>query len=119
MATNREFADGDQLAVVVTHPTTPNSGDPVRVGALCGVALTDEDEDTGLTTVQFDGVFRLSVTAATAITPGSVIHYDDAAGPGTGVLSNDATGSDGVIGVSLDSLASGTDIIRVKLRNAV
>jgi predicted RecA/RadA family phage recombinase len=69
MATNRKYESGKQLAVACTAPATPSSGDPVLFGQRPGVALTDEDA-AGLTTVQFDGVFDLSVqpstTAATA-----------------------------------------------------
>lgn len=46
MATNitRYLDEAFQLAVACSNPTTPVSGDPVRVGALTGIALTDEGE---------------------------------------------------------------------------
>lgn len=46
MATNitRYLDEAFQLAVACSNPTAPVSGDPVRVGALTGIALTDEGE---------------------------------------------------------------------------
>lgn len=78
MATNIVHEQGDQLYVTVTAPAEPNSGDPVRVGQLPGVALTDEQAD-GKTTVKFDGTANLMVEAAGgAISIGDVLYYDDA-----------------------------------------
>ncbi len=93
MTTNRKYEKGDNLQVVVTHPTTPASGDPVRFGQRPGVALTDEDA-AGLTSVQFDGVFQLSVkgidgSGNAAVTAGDILYYTDGDTP---VLNKKTTG---------------------------
>ena len=80
MATNRKYESGKQLAVACTAPATPSSGDPVLFGQRPGVALTDEDA-AGLTTVQFDGVFDLSVQAVnnggnSAVAAGDKLYYE-------------------------------------------
>lgn len=78
MATNRVFANKNRLSVACTDPATPASGDPVIFGQRPGVALTDEDAN-GNTSVQFDGVFNLSVKgtngANTAIAAGDILYY--------------------------------------------
>jgi predicted RecA/RadA family phage recombinase len=115
MATNIIFEDGDQLDLVCTHPTTPASGDPVRYGAICGVALRAESAD-GKTTVKFNGVADLSVKAIdgngnSAVAVGDAITYTDADTP---VLSKKA----GVptIGYALEAIDAGaTATIRVRL----
>jgi hypothetical protein len=89
MATNRVAADGYQLSVVCSNPTTPQSGDPVRFGYLTGVALTDESEGgnpSGYTSVDFGPrVWDLSVKAtdgsSNAVAAGDAIYYVDADTP--------------------------------------
>lgn len=116
MATNRVYEHGTQFAAVCSEPTTPNSGDPVLVGQIPGVALTDEQAD-GTTTIQTDGVFELSVKGETttnaAIAVGDILYYDAAATPHK--LNKDNT--NGVrFGYALEALASGaTSTIRVKV----
>ena len=116
MATNRIFKDGDQLQLAATHPATPASGDPVRVGQIPGVALTNEDTADGLTTIQFDGVFDLSVKGVdgggnSAVAVGDILYYVDADTP---VLSKKTAGVR--FGYALEAIASGgTDTIRVKV----
>ncbi len=117
MATNVIFDKGDQLSVVATHPAAPDSGDPVRVGEICGVALTDERSD-GTTSVKFDGVVDVSVKAIngggnSAVAVGDAIYYVDADTP---VLSKKTTGT--LFGYALEAITSGsTDTINVKLAN--
>jgi len=58
MATNikRYLDEQFVLSVACSNPTTPASGDPVRAGELCGIALTDESEggnSSGNTSVYF------------------------------------------------------------------
>lgn len=79
MAKNRVYAEGRQLSVAVTDPDTPASGDPVVVGQLPGVALTDERPD-GTTTVAFEGVFELPVRGVdsagnSAVAVGDILYY--------------------------------------------
>lgn len=115
MAKNVIFDKGDQLSVAVSHPATPVSGNPVRVGVIGGVALTDERTD-GTTSVKFNGVVDVSVKAIngggnSAVAVGDQIYYVDADTP---VLSKKNTGA--VYGVALEAITSGaTDTIRVRL----
>jgi predicted RecA/RadA family phage recombinase len=78
MATNEVYERGTHLALAATDPTTPASGDPVIVGQLPGVALTDEDDD-GVTTIVTEGVYDLSVKGTTgsdsAVAVGDIIYY--------------------------------------------
>ena len=67
MARNETYPLGRQLALAVTSPATPASGDPVIVKNLGGVALEAKNATTGLTSVKFDGVFTLPVANATAV----------------------------------------------------
>lgn len=115
MAGNIVFEDGDQLSVVCTDPAAPDSGDPVRLGARCGVALTDERTD-GTTTVKFDGVADLSVKGVngagnSAVAVGDELFYVDADDP---KISKKTTGTH--FGYALEAVASGaTSTIRVKV----
>jgi predicted RecA/RadA family phage recombinase len=80
MATNEVFEYGRKLSVVCTDPATPASGDPVLYGQRPGVALTDENTTTGETSVQFDGVWDLSVKGIdgggnSAVAKGDILYY--------------------------------------------
>lgn len=118
MATNRVYDDGNQLSVVCTHPATPVSGQPVRIGDLCGVATTDERAD-GTTSVQFSGAYNVSVKGIdgggnSAVAVGDTIYYVDADTP---VLSKKNTGK--VFGTALAAVTSGaTATIAVRLAGA-
>ena len=91
--------------------------DPVLVGEIPGVALTDERAD-GTTTVDMEGVFDLAVegkdaaNANTTMSVGDVVYYDAA---NTIKLNRDDT--NGVrFGYALEALASGASgTIRVKV----
>ncbi len=109
MATNQK---GDYIAVwqksvVCSHPTTPLSGYPVRIGAETGVALTNEStagtdlsgNATGYTTVDVGpGRWKLSVKGVNdagnvAVADGDALYYVDAdIGSGTGFLSKKRSG---------------------------
>lgn len=115
MATNIRYEHCDQIALAVTDPASPGSGDPVLVGELPGVALIDEQAD-GLTTVKLNGAADLSVqgydgTANAAITAGDIVYYNSGASP----VLNVNTG--GVrYGYALQDVASGaTATIPVKI----
>lgn len=116
MATNRVYEHGTQFDAVCSEPTTPASGDPVLVGQIPGVALTNEQTD-GTTTIQTDGVFELSVkgetTTSAAVAVGDILYYDSAATPHK--LNKDST--NGVrYGYALEAVSSGaTATIRVKV----
>lgn len=113
MAKNQIYEPGYKLSVVVTDPTTPASGDPVRYGVLTGVALTDEGEGGNIateTTVDFGpGVWDLPVTAESgAISVGDTLFYDDA----LHAVNNDAVNGY-FFGFALEAVASGTATINV------
>lgn len=122
MATNRIFENTDRLTVTVTHPAAPNSGDPCRWGERVGVALNDEVEHgdlTGKTTVQFDGVFDVSVkgidgSGNSTVAVGDKLYYTDADTP---PLSKKATGR--YAGYAMEAVTSGaTATIRVAFTGA-
>ncbi len=116
MARNITREIGNQLAVTVSHPTTPTSGSPVRWGAKAGVALTDKDAVTLKTTVKFDGCATISVkgidgSGNSAVALGDALYYTDADTP---PVSKKATGT--YIGNAMGTVASaGTAIIEVRL----
>lgn len=117
MAKNKVFHNGRQLSLVCSAPATPESGDPVLVGQIPGVALTDERAD-GTTSVDMEGVFDLAVegkdsaNANTAVAAGDIVYYDAA---NTIKLNKDST--NGVrYGYALEAIASGQNaVIRVKV----
>ena len=85
----------DGRRVVCSHPTTANSGDPVRYGEMTGVALDDEDT-AGYTEVDFTPgrSWDLSVKGVdgggnSAVVVGDKIYYVDADTP---VLSKNTSG---------------------------
>ncbi|MFC5744821.1 capsid cement protein [Actinomadura rugatobispora] len=123
MATNRVYEHGTQFEANVSGVTGTGdgglvmSGDPVVIGQLPGVALTTEDADDGMATIQTDGVFDLPVKGETttnaAIAVGAIVYYDAAATPHK--LNADST--NGVrFGYALEAVSSGaTTTIRVKI----
>jgi hypothetical protein len=118
MATNITRELGDQLAVTVSHPTTPTSGSPVRWGVKAGVALTDEDTVTGKTTVKFNGCAALTVkgidgSGNSAVATGDALYYTDADTP---PVSKKATGT--LIGHAVDTVASGATGTNIEVRLA-
>lgn len=121
MATNRVFADGYHLSVVVTNPATPVSGDPVRYGVLTGIALTDEAEGgnpAGQTSVDFGpSVWNVRVddNEGGGIAVGDPIYYHDTAtGSPTTHLNNSAAGADAFFGFAKAAVtANATPIIEV------
>jgi len=111
MAKNLIYKDGRYLPVVCTHPAAPDSGDPIRYGYRCGVAVTDEGDggnDSTKTTVDFGpGVYDLSVAAVndsgdSALAVGEPLYYTDADTP---VLSKKSSGYP--FGYALEAIGSG------------
>lgn len=115
MATNIVFEDGNELSLTATDPATPVSGDPVLIGQLPAVAVTDERAD-GTTSVKTNGVARLSVKGIdgggnSAVAAGDLIYYVAADTP---KLSKKNSGVR--FGYALEAVTSGaTATIRVKL----
>lgn len=62
MARNEQFFDADKLSLPV--PPGVKSGEPVLVGPLPGVAVTDRDEGTGQASVWLKGAWILDVDGA-------------------------------------------------------
>lgn len=119
MAKNQAFRDGRFLALAATDPATPASGDPVLVGQIPGVALTDEgDGGNAATTTSVDtaGVYNLSVKGVdqsgdSAVAVGDIIYYVTADTP---KLSKKNTGVR--FGYALGTVGSSqTDTIAVKV----
>ena len=118
---NKIHDPGYNLAVVIDHPSAPNSGDPVRYGLITGVAVLDEgDGGAGATETVVDfgpGVWDLTVddNEGTAIAVGDSIYYHDT-GTGTGSvnLNNSATGLDAYFGIALEVVSgNATTLINV------
>jgi hypothetical protein len=116
MATNRARYLGRQLKVSPTNPTSGGvSGDPCLLGQRPGVMLTDQA--SGAATVDFDGVYNLSVkgidnSGNAAIAAGDIVYYDTATTP---KLSVDAVGTVR-FGYALAAVSSGaTTTIPVKI----
>ena len=122
MATNRVFKDGEYLQVAAADCTGPNdpieSGDAVIWGAaeVPAVATSDQD-DAGLVSVQFGGVYDIPVVGAngagnTAIAAGDPVYFDG------GAINADVTNGS-LYGYAMEAVASGaTTTIRVKLARA-
>lgn len=110
MALNKKQAGSQPvltLRVAATAPTTPASGDPVLLGRLPGVALTDEDTDGKITMDIGPSIFALSVeandgAADSAIAAGDILYYKVGATP---VLNKNSTGVS--FGVALEAVTSG------------
>jgi len=90
MATNIVNKPGDQMNVVVSHPTSPVTGDPVRYGQMTGIALTDEGEGGNIsteTTVDFGpyiathSVKGIDGSGNSAVAVGDKLYYPDADTP--------------------------------------
>lgn len=80
MASNETKKPGYRASVACSYPTTPDSGDPVRLGQATGVAMTDEDT-AGNTVVDFGpGEYDLSVedSETGGIAIGDSIYFHDA-----------------------------------------
>ena len=111
MALNREQEVGNRLSLDVSGVNGSGagnlvqSGDPLAVGQIPGVALTDEDSD-GMATVQTDGVFRLDVHGysgtAAAVSAGDIVYWDDTAGE----LNTESSGNVR-FGYALEAVVSG------------
>ena len=80
----------------MTFPAIPSSGDPVRFGAMTGIALTDEGQEIALQTTAYFGPFWADVPVHAsngAVAIDDAIYFSDTAtgSPATN-LSNSPTG---------------------------
>lgn len=98
MATNEHQRHAQHISLPV--PAGTKSGDPVKVGAFVGVAVTDRRED-GTATVWRDGSWHLTVDGAVA-GPGVPLYV---AGDGTSRITQLTATDTGntLFGYSLDS----------------
>jgi predicted RecA/RadA family phage recombinase len=112
MATNIKYEPGWSLNLTCTKPDKPNSGDPVRIGNLTGIALTDEDAagKTVVNTGPFVAKFAVKANGGAGIAIGAPIWYHDDATP---VLDNVSAGGY-YYGIALEAISAGqTATIRV------
>jgi len=91
MAKNVKYEPGWSLDLTCTKPDKPNSGDPVRIGNLTGIALTDEDAagKTVVNTGPFVAKFSVKDNGGTGIAIGAPIWYHDDANPALNNVSAD------------------------------
>jgi len=112
MAVNMIYKSGDQIEIAAAGVA---SGDPVVVGEITGVALTDTDAN-GNVVIRRDGVFDLPVlgndgNAGAAIAVGDPVYL----GATGGTLDVDAAGT--LFGYALEPVGSGaTTTIKVLLK---
>lgn len=105
MAKNIKYEPGWRKDYVCTKPDKPVSGDPVRIGNMTGIALTDEDA-AGKTTVNtgpFVAEFSVKDKGNTGIAVGAPLWYHDDATP---VLDNVSAGGY-YYGIALAAIATG------------
>lgn len=81
MATNLKKDQARYISeVAASAPAAATSGDPVVVGQIPGVALTDEGEGgnaSGNITVDTGGIYTLSVVGSeAAVAVGDIVYYD-------------------------------------------
>jgi hypothetical protein len=103
MAKNIKYEPGWRKDYVCTKPDKPVSGDPVRIGNMTGIALTDEDAagKTVVNTGPFVAKFAVKDTGGTGIAIGAPIWYHDDATP---VLNNVSTGGY-YYGIALEAIS--------------
>lgn len=99
--------------VTVTAPYDVVSGGGVKVGALFGVANAAALETE---TVEIDriGVFDIAKVAATAVTAGAKVYWDD----GNKVITPTAS-TNLLVGVALEAALAAATTVRVVLDGAV
>lgn len=124
MATNRAFALARRISLDVSAvkgtgaANVVRSGDPVAVGQITGVALTDRGADNKAT-IDTRGAFNIPVTAINdvpanvAVAVGDIVYFDNA----IVVTGRVDVGPNGVrFGYALAPVAAGaTTIIPVKI----
>jgi predicted RecA/RadA family phage recombinase len=99
------------FSAVCTQPATPASDNPVLVGQIPGVVVTDERAD-GTTVVQTDGIFLLSVkgennAGAVAVAIGDILYYE--AGASRKINKDNVAGVR--FGYALATITSGATVV--------
>lgn len=121
MAKNKAvYRQGLTIAAIVSHPSSPASGDPVRYGQVCGVALTAKNTTDNVTVFDIGpSIYRISVKAVdgggnSAVAEGDKLYYVDNDTP---PVSKKTTGV--FFGIAHGSITAGqTATIPVILRGA-
>lgn len=111
---NNLVQSSPKISVAASHPAEPVTGDPVRLGSLVGVALTDEGEGGNAaanTSVDFTPgkIWRLNVddNEGSGIAPGDKLYYHDTqtGSPATSI-NNTPTSADAEAGIALGTLGT-------------
>lgn len=120
MATNIVYEPAHKLAVVVTDPAAPDSGDPVRYGVQTGIALLDEGEGgAGATETivhfgQFVAELYVDDTSGAGIAVGDPLFYDDTETGNPATNLNDDSVNGYFFGIALEAVeANATTKIKV------
>lgn len=103
MAKNQRYTNA--LHISVTAPRDIKSGDPVRVGSICGVAQIDAKSGEKVT-IWLDGSYDLQVTGALA-TEGLPVYITN-----SGALNTTATGNY-LFGIALGTKAAAAGPVEV------
>lgn len=112
MAKNRIYEEADSLRLPV--PAETESGDPVVVGNIPGVAVTDRDATDGKATVDMDGAYKLPVKAVNKAGNSKVAVGDIIYMKGTQLNKNNEEGTR--FGYALEEVEAGAEAeIRVKI----
>lgn len=99
MALNEVYDRADSIPVTV--PSGVVSGDPVVVGKIVGVAITDRGTD-GKTVIKRNGAHSLTVTGA--INEGDIVYAVTSAGLVTSLTAT--VGSNTIFGLSMTTQAA-------------
>lgn len=115
---NTVYNPGEILDSIVTNPTSPSSGDPVRVGKMTGVATSDMDPD-GTTVVNYGSFvnsFPVTSKTGTPVVYGDRLFIKDGVAAAKATITNDANGGVNIFyGFAMGGVADGaTMIIPVK-----
>lgn len=112
MARNRVYETGKYRSLTASHPTTPLSGQPCRIGSITAVATTDK-RSNGTTSVDLGpAVYQLKVKGVddngnSAVAVGDPLYYVDAdVNDGTGFLSKKSSGY--FFGYAMKAVGSGS-----------
>ena len=82
------------------------SGEPVKVGELVGVAVTDTNPETGVVVIRREGMYYLPVEAAADVSMGEPLYLSD-----TGVINDDNTGT--LFGYAGEDIPAGSGTYKV------
>lgn len=113
MATNNVYAWTRTRSLPVASGT--ESGDPVIVGSLVGVALTDRSADgnaDGNATVALDGAFTVNVTTTTTRSVGQPVYIITATGV---ITTTDNSGANPLFGYCLEAKGSAAADVLVEI----